>query len=224
MITKEVLHGRFRKYFRLELPATLDAVKAAFRRAARELHTDVSGRDSAIEFSEMVEAYQAVMNTAFGDCLSSNGTGAAWVKSTTTDSTPLRELGLGLGPTINGKDCPKCNHDGYTTEFGTEFTECNTCDAYGEIPASYTCRSCKGTGKFQQRNTRRIVDCRVCKGTGTFKHPSQMVYCPRCRGSKRVYGKSDTTYYVRCYECKGTGEIEVFNVVLPKGALTFGKR
>jgi len=76
------------------------------------------------------------------------------------------------------------------------------------------CRACKGTGQFQQRNTKKIVTCRVCKGHGSFYKK-----CPSCYGfgTKDVHEKRVKV----CPQCKGKGQLEhdVFNPVLKPNAV-----
>ena len=113
-------------------------------------------------------------------------------KSMTVDGTPLSELGLGLGPTTNGKDCPnpKCGGRGYETHHGPAWKVC---------PVE-TC----------------------FRGLVTYKHWDTVEhitrYCFVCDGLGQVRA-SGNVYYVKCRQCDGTGEVINFNPVIPKGAL-----
>jgi len=138
----------------------------------------------------------------------------------TVDGIPLVELGQGLGPTTNGKNCPTCEHRGYTIEYGRSWSVCEECDELGRVSREFPCRACRGTGKFTQRRTRRVVDCRACNGTGVFRHPLLMMRCPKCLGTKTVWGKDENgPIYRVCWECRGKGEILIWNPVFPKGRL-----
>jgi len=157
-----------KKFFGLSLPTTVDKLKSAFRNQCKILHTDTSGKDTKTAFIEMKKAYDQLVHAT--DLVSANGDHA--LEKKTVDGTPLSELGLGLGPTKNGKDCPSCQHKGYVRRFGRSWKVCEICDEIGSVPKEFTCRSCKGTGRFIQRNSRKEVGCLTCKGTGKLKHPS----------------------------------------------------
>ncbi len=213
MVTREIIFLAF-QVFSLQFPFSASDLKAAFRREAKRLHTDVSGDENTKEaFIQMKNAYDILT-----DYTSENG-GELKIRET-TDGTSVSELGLGLGPLKNGRDCPRCDHKGYTERRGTRFSVCTACDDNGDIAAVLTCNACHGTKRFTQR-TGRVVDCRKCNGTGKFTHPRKKWLCLKCGGSKTIYhyNEGDVLYFVKCNECKGTGEIELFNPVLPKGLL-----
>lgn len=77
------------------------------------------------------------------------------------------------------------------------------------------CKSCRGSGKFKQQRSGKIVDCRDCSGNG-YKY----ITCPKCKGHKTIFTKSYTTKEV-CYFCGGAGKVKInpFNPVIPKGAV-----
>lgn len=202
--------------FGLELPLTEDILKTAFRRAAKKCHSDTGGKDE--DFIQLKNAYDFLTSDkAIAAGVFSNGFAAKVTE--TTEGIPLSELGLGLGPTTNGRDCEKCDHKGYVQRFGFAWQICKHCDDSGTVPQQEWCMACESSGKFKQRSG-RIVDCYKCKGTGIFTHPYRRMFCPRCRGTKKVQETDkQKTYYERCSKCNGTGEIEIFNPVIPKGRL-----
>lgn len=214
-----------REHFGLSLPLTSEDLKSAFRRRAKELHTDTSGDErTKFQFIAMKDAYDFLvkldgMEFVYGEKGSNSGN----VSVATIDGTPLYELGLGLGPMRNGRDCERCNHRGYTEEqdsygFLHFDSYCYNCDSSGRVLTRETCRACKGTGKFKQERSGHVVTCRVCSGVG--KHPRNMTYsaCPECEGKGRKEQEKKTRF-AKCYECSGTGEIELFSPLLPKGRL-----
>lgn len=207
-----------KQHFNLSLPFSIGDLKKAHRKISRELHPDLGGDTE--KFKEMQEAYDFLLELqgkSFGIFQETEIDG---VIEQTVDGIILSDLGLGLGPTTNGKDCPRCDHRGYTVRYGRKWTVCEYCDDYGLAPREFPCHACNGTGKFTQRRSEKTVDCRKCNGTGVFKHPYLKMRCPRCRGDKTIWGKdSNSPIYEVCYECKGKGEIEIWNPVLPKGAL-----
>jgi DnaJ-class molecular chaperone len=170
------------KYFGLQVPVTEDALKGAFRAQVKKLHTDVSGGDTKSQFVEMKAAYDYLVAAK----ICSRNENGAIPEGLTTDGTLLSELGLGLGPTKNGRDCTQCNHRGYQVRL---------------VYDSVVCPSCKGATR--KTNSRRFwgLSCLTCYDTG------------------RISTATQKTTYERCYHCKGTGEIEIWNPVLPKGSL-----
>lgn len=203
------------EHFELTLPITSDELKSAFRRKAKELHTDTSGDQSTKDkFIAMKDAYDFLvklegMKFVYGEKAEGNTN----VRLVTTDGTPLYELGLGLGPMKNGRDCNRCQHKGYT-EDRWPGRNCWVCDFTGRVLAKEPCGPCRGTGKFKEHRSGRIVPCRVCHGRG-----EKLGYklCPQCNGT-HFFGEG-TVRYIKCYECKGTGEIELFSPLFPKGRM-----
>jgi len=207
-----------KKFFKLDLPCSVGDFKKAYRQASKELHPDVGGNGK--DFQEMKTAYDTLMG------LYGKSMGVFKEKEIDSNSvravegTSLIDLGQGLGPTINGKDCPVCEHRGYTVEFGRKWSFCDFCDDDGRAPQEWPCRACKGTGKFTQKHIQRAVDCRICGGTGIFKHPYHKRLCPKCRGTKTIWGKDENSpIYKICGDCGGKGEIPIWNPVIPKGRL-----
>jgi len=204
------------RVFSLQPPFSRDELKTAFRREAKKLHTDTSGKDTKEDFIKMKEAYDVILS--FDDFFI-NGASPAGVL-VTTDGTPLSELGLGLGPMKNGADCPRCTHKGYEEDRipgSYSSHRCTDC-IYGFVEVEIPCKPCGGTGKFTQRRSGRIVTCRVCHGT---KSVLREQICPKCRGTQWFSVKvgGERVIYYRCFKCGGSGEIELFNPVLPKGRL-----
>lgn len=207
-----------REHFGLSLPITSDELKSAFRRMAKELHTDTSGNtETKDKFIAMKSAYDFLVKLegmvfVYGGKSEGNST---TIRLVTTDGTPLYELGLGLGPTKNGRDCDRCLHKGYTEErnfLGQR--ACHDCDWNGYVLANVPCKPCHGSGKFTQARSGRVVPCRACLGRG---EKFGRTLCPQCQGRKYI-GESKI-YYSKCYECGGTGEIELFSPLFPKGRM-----
>lgn len=202
-----------REHFGLTLPFTVEELKSAFRSAAKKLHTDTSGDENTKrDFIAMKAAYDFLvklegMEYVYGERSAEGGQLVA------TDGTPLYELGLGLGPRKNGRDCERCQHKGFTEEPDFRNT-CWECDPYGRVIADVPCTPCGGTGWFTQRRGGQRVICRVCRGRG---EKFATITCPKCNGTKSV-GKKRVRYS-RCYECKGTGEIELFSPLILKGTI-----
>ena len=109
---------------------------------------------------------------------------------------------------------PHCCTDGtLLTELGhgvgpnRNGVACRECDGYGyrtqEVPQTKWCFVCKGAGSVIRTNFKGVQyvrDCYVCNGTG-------------------VVDDGVRVKHHKCWACKGVGEKEIFNPVLPKGRI-----
>lgn len=218
-------------HFSFEAPVAFEDVKKKYRQESKRLHPDVEGgSEEAFKalggaFDNLKRLYQIGSRLFDAEPLEEVVEGEPQppkMPRVTVDGTPLSELGLGLGPTTNGRECLHCEQRGYTITQEHAKGRCQKCTGSGRQPREYFCRPCSGTGKFTQRRSRRVVDCLGCNGTGKRQDPFLTEYCAVCHGS----GKASTDrvahiYAMKCYDCNGTGETEVWNPVLPKGRIIF---
>lgn len=204
------------RLLRLVLPTTTAAVKTAFRRRALEVHPDKSKAANAQEaFIVLQEALKALLEDA-------EVVTTVEAAAICDDGTSLSELGKGLGPLTNGRPCVECHGAGFK-QYRMGTVSCSDCGPmfssywYGLRPSgwSWQCPRCKGSGKFV-RNSKELGECFRCHGKGWIR--TQENHCETCHGSG-VDPRRGQVYYSRCTECKGTGEIQVLNPVLPKGLL-----
>jgi hypothetical protein len=220
-----------RIHFDFEAPVAFEDVKKKYRRECRLLHPDVEGgSESAFKafggaFDNLKQLYQNGSPLFDAEPLEEIVEGEPQLPKmprVTVDGTPLSELGLGLGPTTNGRECLHCEQRGYTITKEHAKGRCQKCSGSGRHPREYPCRPCRGSGKFTQRRSGRVVDCLGCNGAGKFRHPFQKEYCAVCHGSgKAPTDRVANIYAMKCHDCNGTGETEVWNPVLPKGRLIF---
>ncbi len=222
----ELLHT----HFLLSAPVAFEDVKKKYRQESKRLHPDAGGSEDAFKalsgaFDGLKQLYQIGSRLFDAEPLEEVAEGEPKPPSmprTTIDGTPLSELGLGLGPTTNGRDCPHCEHRGYTITKEHSHGRCTKCGGKGMQPREYPCNACSGTGKFTQARSGRVVDCLRCNGSGKFQHPHFKEWCTACHGSGRTNtARVIKIYVMKCWNCKGTGEIEIWNPVIPKGRLTF---
>ena len=134
----------------------------------------------------------------------------------TTDGTLLSELGKGLDANTNGRFCNDCDHKGYHIHRACVEEKC-VCDEKGMRHMEAPCRECDGTGKFRQRNGIK-VPCKNCGATGTFIHPTKLVHCWECHGTRIRISKEPKQFFITCGTCGGAGEVPVANPALPKKA------
>jgi len=96
----------------VSFPFTRNEFKSHFRSACKRLHTDTSGGDTKDKFIAMKDFYDRLCDQNPSWAFSDGG-----VKEPKTfDGDLLSELGLGLGPTKNGRDCDTCHHKGFVEE------------------------------------------------------------------------------------------------------------
>lgn len=206
------------RLLQLTLPTTAAAIKTAFRRRALQVHPDQNKAAGAQDaFIDLQEACSSLL----ADPEAVTGVEEA---ALCVDGTPLKDLGGGLGPTVNGKPCPKCNGAGFT-KFRIGNDPCPDCRPLGFglfflVPSGYEwkCPRCNGTGRFK-RNGKDVGECFRCKGRGTIRTRTNQ--CETCHGTGRDPRTGTVIYHV-CQECQGTGEVKVLNPVLPKGLFTGG--
>lgn len=208
------LQDTARRYFAIDLPCTEAMLKSAFRSAAKRLHTDTGGDKDA--FIAMKAAYDQLCESP------SVVTDHVDTRARTFQGDLLSDLGLGLGM-VNGKDCPQCDHKGYTVSQQLEFDTCPHCEGCGDV---FFCQACRGTGQYTNPVGRK-VPCRACHARGTRPAPRVGFWmpargaraCPKCLGTGRVGKPTQKFTYYRCGECNGTGEIKIYNPVLLKNGL-----
>lgn len=216
-------------HFSFAAPIAFEDVKKKYRQETKRLHPDAGGSEEAFKalssaFASLQELYQRGSHLFDAEPMDekSGEVKPVSMPRKTVDGIPLSELGLGLGPTTNGRECPQCDQRGYTVVKEHGRGKCQKCEGLGHQHCEYRCRFCQGTGLFTQSHSGKEVPCRKCTGTGTYVHPFNTQRCTVCYGSGK--GASDhvtNIYILKCYECRGTGEIEVWNPVIPKGRLMF---
>lgn len=196
-------------------PFTHVQLKSAYRRLAHDHHPDKGG-DAAL-FARLKVAYDTLNPLA--------GRTKATEVETTVCGKPLRDLGRGYPLTESAKSCGNCDGKGYrSVQLEESSIECRNCTgpfgwAIGVVPARpQPCRRCNATGKFTVGDRVAGV-CYGCQGTGKRMPKRHFMECPTCRGDRFIKLKSKELQHMFCYECKGIGEVKMFNPVLPRGYL-----
>lgn len=228
-------------------PFTIGDLKRIFRQESFKAHPDQGGTDEA--FNSLKIAYgmmegkathslgaeAKVLKATDGTPLSELGNGLdALVNAVGCETCQ----GKGYKQYFNAKevaDCDKCEGS------GIHFYPCKKCQGSGEYKHPRTgkavgkCNLCGGTGRFYPRYQQRSHS----RTTNAFRSFFESIHslqpkkvqlpngkfipvnnCMECNGNgwKMVENKNKPTYE-RCWECKGTGEIRIYNPVIPKGLL-----
>ena len=189
-------------------PSYTQDVVEAFRTKAKYLHPDKEDGDHN-KFIALKEAYDMLKPLTIEQESS---------QLFTTCGKALCDLGHGIGGTKNGAPCPECEGHGYKSHAKIRWQDCPHCHGTGTV-----CCDCGGTGKFTQKNTKKVVNCRTCDGKGYGLDPYgnfKKFYASTCRpcwGTGRgAFPVGAEEVHELCYKCKGSGEIELFNPVFRK--------
>lgn len=230
------------KILGVTLPTELRLLKAAFRKHAMIHHPDRGG--DPVAFRELETAYRVLSKHT--EIL---GPGNGHTLCETVNGVPLFKLGKGYPLNVSAKTCDNCEGRGYQIlreprrvkcdachGDGWKHVKCNRCDN-GKVKKNGVvvgdCYGCGGTGEFVPH------DYAVKKGMrpkrfsignsrasiifqSMFESWPENHYCDVCRGAGNYMKKDGEEYAVVCDECKGVGEIKMFNPVLPRGLLTGG--
>lgn len=216
-------------------------LKSIYRHLCMKHHPDVGGCEEM--FKRITDAYKLLRKNCSDDFLKDKVTG---VVKKTTDGILLSELGRGYPINESAKTCSCCSGRGYVAreDYVTKESvfSCGSCGGTGVH--RLLCKICSGVGKFKNpRNGKFEIECDQCNGSGFFYPKYKMrgtisdaffvTYIPgtnvrgnvcfSCNGlggyvmdvAKEAVG----IVYDKCWECRGVGEIKMWNPVLPRGFL-----
>lgn len=200
----------------VNLPISLSALKAAFRRKALTMHPDHGGSHEG--FLKLNEAFKVLSGSTTMLLVADEVVAGA----TCIDGTPLEDLGKGYPITKAACACSTCSGKGYVPDGPRPGYECPHCDGQGKfIRRDRKCPACNGYGgdlfaAFSFSRFARV--CRVCRGMGsiTWLRLKRPITCRFCNGTGMREGGAS---YRKCYECKGIGEKKMWNPVLHRGLL-----
>ncbi len=201
--------------------ASLEEIKQAYRRLAREYHPDVRRDDPQAEerFKEINEAYQTLSDPQRRAEYDRRGQVRAPTGPWDFDTLFEDLFEPFFGPIRRRQErAPKRGADlRYDLEISLE-EAAHGCERTVEVVRLETCPACFGTGA--ERGGGREV-CPSCGGTGqiqfsrqtAFGHFTQIRTCPRCGGEGEVLRNP-------CTRCEGTGRVEqqrTISVRVPPG-------
>lgn len=188
-----------------------------YRELAIEYHPDQGG--NVEQFKKLQSARETILSfdSLFVGIRDNN------LPLMTTNHVLLSDLGKGYSNTINVVSCDKCEGDGYKEEL--RIIDKKNCPNMCMLHVK-RCGACKGTRKFTQARSRRVVDCLTCKGTGQWNYGAGGYFtsgkikngvCSICNNTG-IYGGTKENVYMFCSPCNGVGELTIFNPVLQRGA------
>ena len=172
-------------------PFTSSEIKANYRQLLLEFHPD-HNKEGSDKTKQIILSYRAICYLAIDISEKDKEKASILAEKDNEDMFTFYE------------PCDSCDGKGY--HINTYYVVCHYCRS--KILNGGKCQSCRGTGRFQQRRSRRWVDCKDCGGTGV---------CPVCKGNF----VKETTKKTTCFKCKGAGKIklDLFNPAIPKGAV-----
>lgn len=184
----------------LNINATQDEVKKAFKKLAAKYHPDVNKDENAVEnFKKVNSAYQAIESNKFDD------------------SIPQQQPFNGHSDFFNFSDFFNINNRGRTTKtIIVEDIHLNTTISFKEsvlgcnknitYKRKLKCSACNGNGEIHKPN-----NCKACNGQGrVFNQQKNMVIaslCPTCKGIMN---------YEACKICNSNGSLESESTVQVK--------
>jgi molecular chaperone DnaJ len=203
--------------------ASLDEIKAAYRRLAREYHPDVRKDDPQAEerFKEINEAYQVLSDPQKRAEYDRTAGRAAPAPGPFDFRSPFEDLFDAFfgTPAPRRERGPQRGADlRYDLEVSLE-EAARGAERTVEVTRLETCPACFGTGAERGGGLR---DCPTCGGSGqlrysrrtAFGHFTQITTCPRCGGEGTVLVNP-------CGRCGGAGRVEARRSVVvrvPAGA------
>jgi DnaJ-class molecular chaperone len=218
----------------IELPTEMRIAKKAYRNLAMLFHPDKGGDPE--KFREIEAAYRLIGESP--EHLT--GAGDEGLLTHTVSGYPLSHLGAGFPISESAKQCDDCEGRGYTIlreplevacpdckGTGWKHLPCNRCGGSGkgneEMPI---CPQCEGSGDFIPHEVAVKKGMTPKRGRSLLGYGYQVAdqwprshYCPRCNGGKTIIDRTGKAYALECSECKGVGEVKMWNPVMPRGLL-----
>ena len=204
----------------VEKSASEDALKKAYRKAAKECHPDLHPGDKAAEarFKEINEAYEVLSDKEkrarydqFGHAaFEQGGGGAGGFGGFDFNGADMGDIfGDIFGDLFGGGSRRRANNGpmkgaSLRARVNITFEEAVFgCNKELEITLKDECEKCKGTGA---KPGTQPVTCTKCNGTGQVVYSQQSMFgmvrnvqtCPDCNGTGKIIKE-------KCTACRGTG-------------------
>ncbi|MDG7048843.1 MAG: molecular chaperone DnaJ [Nitrososphaerota archaeon] len=224
--------GDYYKTLGVQRDATLDQIKAAYRKLAMQYHPDRNKSPEAEEkFKEITEAYAVLSDEQKRrqyDAYGSAGIHNQYTQEDLFRGVDFDDIFRGFGFNLNdvfgdffGSNVSRQRRATGDIRVDVEVTmqEVYTgVEKEVQIEREVKCKTCNGTGAKPGTST---MTCPTCNGTGQVRKVQSMGFasfvriepCPRCHGSGRIIGTP-------CPTCHGSGHIrsnERLKVRIPAG-------
>ena len=198
----------------IERTATVEIIKGAYRKAAKEHHPDRNhGDDHAeVRFKEISEAYEVLKDDQkraaydrFGHAAFEQGNGAARGGNPFDFASSFTDIFDDLfGEFTGGKKARRQNR-GQDLRFNLEISleeSFKGRQAQITVPTAVACDRCGGTGA---ESGTKAEQCPTCAGIGKVRAQQGFFTiertCPSCRGNGRIIKNP-------CKTCKGAGQVQ----------------
>jgi molecular chaperone DnaJ len=198
----------------VERTSTVEVIKGAYRKQAKEHHPDANHGDSTAEvrFKEVSEAYEVLKDDQkraaydrFGHAAFENGGGARGGGNPFDFASSFTDIFDDLFGEFTGGRKAKRQNRGQDLRFNLEISLEEAFKGRGaqiKVPTAVACEGCGGSGA--EPGT-KAEQCPTCSGIGKVRAQQGFFTiertCPNCRGQGRIIKNP-------CKSCRGSGHVQ----------------
>ncbi|HEY1631003.1 MAG TPA: molecular chaperone DnaJ [Rhizomicrobium sp.] len=210
----------------VERTATVDVIKGAYRKQAKEHHPDANHGDSTAEvrFKEVSEAYEVLKDgqkraayDRFGHAAFENGAGGRGGGNPFDFASSFTDIFDDLFGEFTGGRKARRQNRGQDLRFNLEISleeAFKGRQAQIKVPTAVACEGCGGSGA---ESGTKAEQCPTCSGIGKVRAQQGFFTiertCPNCRGNGRIIKNP-------CKACRGAGLVQkerTLQVDIPPG-------
>src|SRR6201996_4557737 len=210
----------------VERTATIEAIKGAYRKAAKEHHPDTNHGDSTAEvrFKEVSEAYEILKDDnkraaydRYGHAAFENGAGGRGGGHPFDFASSFTDIFDDLFGEFTGGRKARRQNRGQDLRFNLEISleeSFKGRQAQITVPTAVACETCNGSGAAAGS---KAEQCPTCAGIGKVRAQQGFFTvertCPSCRGNGKIIKNP-------CKTCKGAGQVQkerTLTVDIPSG-------
>jgi molecular chaperone DnaJ len=210
----------------VERTATVDVIKGAYRKAAKEHHPDRNHGDehAEVRFKELSEAYEVLKDDQkraaydrFGHAAFEQGNGGRGGSNPFDFASSFTDIFDDLFGEFTGGRKARRQNRGQDLRFNLEISleeSFKGRQAQITVPTAVNCETCNGSGAEAGH---KAEQCPTCAGIGKVRAQQGFFTvertCPSCRGNGRIIKHP-------CKTCKGAGQVQkerTLTVDIPAG-------
>jgi molecular chaperone DnaJ len=210
----------------IERTASVEVIKGAYRKAAKEHHPDANHGDSTAEirFKEVSEAYEVLKDDQkraaydrYGHAAFENGHGGRGGANPFDFASSFTDIFDDLFGEFTGGRKARRQNRGQDLRFNLEISLEESFKGRGaqiKVPTAVACEGCGGSGA--EPGT-KAEQCPTCSGIGKVRAQQGFFTiertCPNCRGAGRIIKNP-------CKACRGSGHVQkerTLSVDIPPG-------